>query len=80
MLLGAINNQLGNIGYMVAVEYVFYAFFALALLCIVAVLAGERLRAAKREAPARTVEWTTRGVCAVATAVSLVAIVALSTP
>jgi branched-chain amino acid transport system substrate-binding protein len=80
VLLGAINNQLGNIGYMVAVEYVFYAFFALALLCIVAVLAAERLRAAKRETPARVVEWVTRGVYAVATAVSLVAIVALSTP
>jgi hypothetical protein len=48
VLVGAINNQLGNIGYMVAVEYVFYAFFALALLCIVAVLTAERLRAAPR--------------------------------
>ena len=80
VLLGAINNQLGNIGYMVAVEYVFYAFFGLALLCIVAVLGAERLRAAKRERAAGRLEWGTRAVYAAATFASLAAIVALSTP
>jgi ABC-type branched-subunit amino acid transport system substrate-binding protein len=80
VLLSAINNQLGNIGYMVTVEYVFYAFFALALLCIIAVLSAERLRAAKRNQAAGTVEWITRAIYSGATAVSLGAVLVLSAP
>jgi hypothetical protein len=51
VLLTSINNQLGNVGYVIAVEYVFYIFFTLCLLCIVAVLAAERLRATNHGPP-----------------------------
>ena len=78
VLLTAINSQLGSIGYTVTVEYVFYVVFALALLCIVAVLSVERLRTAKRNRAADAVEWGTRGVYACATLVSLGAILAMS--
>lgn len=48
VLLTAINAQLGNVGYVIAVEYGFYVFFALCLVCIVVVLIGERQRLAGR--------------------------------
>jgi ABC-type branched-subunit amino acid transport system substrate-binding protein len=60
VLLSSINSQLGNIGYVIAVEYVFYLFFALCLLCIVSVLAGERLRVAGRQPQAVLVEQSAR--------------------
>jgi branched-chain amino acid transport system substrate-binding protein len=60
VLLSSINSQLGSIGYIIAVEYGFYIFFALCLLCIVAVLAAERFRAANRPATAVAVERTGR--------------------
>jgi ABC-type branched-subunit amino acid transport system substrate-binding protein len=60
VLLSAINNQLGNVGYVIAVEYGFYVFFLLCLLCIVSVLAAERLRASKRPESALIVEQTSR--------------------
>jgi branched-chain amino acid transport system substrate-binding protein len=44
VLLSAINNQLGSVGYTVAVEYVFYIFFCLSLLCIVSVVIAEGQR------------------------------------
>jgi branched-chain amino acid transport system substrate-binding protein len=44
VLLSSINAQLGNVGYVIAVEYGFYIFFALCLVCIVTVLVGERYR------------------------------------
>jgi ABC-type branched-subunit amino acid transport system substrate-binding protein len=61
VLLTAINSQLGGVGYTVAVEYVFYVFFGLCLLCIVAVLGAERLRTAGRAQTAVLTEsWTRR--------------------
>jgi ABC-type branched-subunit amino acid transport system substrate-binding protein len=60
VLLSAINSQLGNVGYVIAVEYGFYVFFALCLLCIVAVLAAERLRVAGRGPAAQAVELSSR--------------------
>jgi ABC-type branched-subunit amino acid transport system substrate-binding protein len=60
VLLTSINSQLGSIGYIIAVEYGFYIFFGLCLLCIVSVLAAERLRAASRPATAVAVERTGR--------------------
>jgi branched-chain amino acid transport system substrate-binding protein len=58
-LLAAVNSQLGGIGYTIAVEYAFYLFFALSLLCIVSVLMAERSRHAKRGATAVVIErWT----------------------
>jgi ABC-type branched-subunit amino acid transport system substrate-binding protein len=60
VLLSAINSQLGNVGYVIAVEYVFYIFFTLCLLCIVAVLAAERMRATGRGTVAQTIEQSAR--------------------
>ena len=61
VLLSAVNNQLGNTGYTMAVEYAFYVFFSLGLLSIVSVLIAERLRAAKRLQAIPVVEsWTER--------------------
>ena len=60
VLLSAINSQLGNVGYVIAVEYGFYMFFALCLLCIMIVLVAERLRTAGRGQTAVLVEQTGR--------------------
>ena len=60
VLLTAINNQLGAVGYTMAVEYVFFVFFGLSVLCIVAVLAAERLRASGHGTVAATTEQLTR--------------------
>ena len=62
VLLTSINSQLGNVGYVMAVEYVFYIFFALCLVCIVAVLGEERLRAARRPALAIAVDQAGRAL------------------
>jgi branched-chain amino acid transport system substrate-binding protein len=60
VLLSSINSQLGNVGYVIAVEYGFYVFFTLCLLCIVAVLFAERLRGAGRTSAALAVERSSR--------------------
>jgi branched-chain amino acid transport system substrate-binding protein len=60
VLLAAINSQLGNVAYTMDVEYAFYVFFALALLCILSVSAAERLRNAGRGRAALLAERTTR--------------------
>jgi len=60
VLLAAINSQLGNVGYVIAIEYGFYIYFALCLLCIVAVLIAERLRVAGHPETAVTVEQSAR--------------------
>jgi hypothetical protein len=66
VLLAAINAQLGSVGYLIAVEFIFYIFFALCLLCIVSVLAAERLRAAgKTPIAVRTEAWTRMAYVAV---------------
>lgn len=44
VLLSSINSQLGNVGYLIAVEYGFYIFFALCLVCILTALVGEKRR------------------------------------
>jgi hypothetical protein len=59
VLLSAVNNQLGGVGYTIAAEYAFYVFFALGLLCIFYVTVFERLRLSGREAVAARFE---RGV------------------
>jgi ABC-type branched-subunit amino acid transport system substrate-binding protein len=56
VLLSSINAQLGTVGYVMAVEYVFYVFFALCLIAIMSALAGERLRNVGRASSARLVE------------------------
>ncbi len=77
VLLTAINSQLGGIGYTVAVEYAFYIFFCLSLLCIVSVLAVERQRAAGRAAVGVALEHWTRVVFTVGVAVILVGALAM---
>lgn len=55
VLLNSINTQFGPVGYTLAIEYVFYQFLGLCLLCIVSVLARERLcKAELRRAAAIT--------------------------
>jgi ABC-type branched-subunit amino acid transport system substrate-binding protein len=60
VLLAAINGQLGNVGYVIAVEYGFFVFFALCLTCIVTVLLAERNRIAGRST--RAIENTGRAI------------------
>lgn len=60
VLLSSVNSQLGGVGYTIAVEYVFYAFLGLCLLCIVSVLAAERLRGAEQHDAARLMQQGTR--------------------
>jgi branched-chain amino acid transport system substrate-binding protein len=60
VLLSSVNSQLGGVGYTIAVEYVFYMFLSLCLLCIVAVLASERLRGAELHRAAALMKQGTR--------------------
>jgi branched-chain amino acid transport system substrate-binding protein len=60
VLLTSINSQLGNVGYIIALEYGFYIYFSLCLLCIVAVLIAERFRAAGRQTTAVVVDRSGR--------------------
>ena len=60
VLLASINNQLGNVAYTMDVEYAFYVFFALALLCPLSVSPTEQLRAAGRGRAALLAERATR--------------------
>jgi hypothetical protein len=71
VLLTAINASLGAIGYTVAVEYAFYVFFALSVLCIVSVLVAERLRVAQLFPVAVTVERASRLVFLAAVALTV---------
>jgi ABC-type branched-subunit amino acid transport system substrate-binding protein len=62
VLLTSINTQLGNLGYTIMAEYVFYVFFGLSLLCILSVLSAERLRVAGAKDRALAIErWTRAG-------------------
>jgi ABC-type branched-subunit amino acid transport system substrate-binding protein len=74
VLLSAVNNQLGGVGYTIAAEYAFYAFFALSLLCILYVNVFEGLRLDGREVLAGRLEQATRILFVVA----VVATVALA--
>ncbi len=78
VLLTSINSQLGSIGYIIAVEYGFYIFFGLCLLCIVAVLAAERFRAGGRPATAVAVERTGRYLYLFVMAGTLLAAIAIA--
>jgi hypothetical protein len=49
VLLGAVDNQLSGASYTVAIEYLFYVFFALCLVALVAGVLRERLHQLKRD-------------------------------
>jgi branched-chain amino acid transport system substrate-binding protein len=55
VLMIAINSQLPPIGYTVSVEFVFYVFFGLCLMAMIAGFVQERLRLAGK---ARSAAWT----------------------
>lgn len=73
VLLTAINSQLGSVGYTLAVEYAFYIFFGLSVLCIVSVLIAERLRTANNTPAAIRVEHFARISFIVAVAATVIA-------
>ncbi len=72
------NSQLGNVGYTMAVEYVFYFFFGLFLFAILSVLAAERFRVAGRGAMAERTEVAERTMFAVTVLGIVAAVVAAS--
>ena len=78
VLLTAINSQLGGVGYTIAVEYVFYLFFSLSLLCIVSVLEAERMRAAGRKPLSMLIERWTRRVFLIAFLATVAGAITLS--
>jgi hypothetical protein len=78
VLLAAINGQLGGIGYTIALEYAFYLFFGLSLLCVVAVLLAERFRDAKRIGTATATERRARVLFLLVVAMTVVAGVGLA--
>jgi ABC-type branched-subunit amino acid transport system substrate-binding protein len=76
VLLASLNTQLGAVGYTMAVEYIFYVYFALSLLCIVSVLTAERYRTAGKAKIAVRTEFFSRALFSflvVATAVAVLA-------
>jgi len=60
VLLTSINSQLVGIGYTVAVEYLFYIYFSLALLCLISLFVCERARLAEKLKLAFHLEYWTR--------------------
>lgn len=76
VLLSSINSQLGNVGYVIAVEYGFYGFFALCLLCIVALFVIEHYRLNGQTNSVATVERMSRLIFLLGFSVILLAAVA----
>jgi ABC-type branched-subunit amino acid transport system substrate-binding protein len=72
VLLLAVDNQLGDVGYTVAVEKIFYVFFALCLMVMLAGFGHERLRHAGRKHLCRVVDRTAQ-VVYVGTALATIA-------
>ena len=58
VLLLAVDNQLGDVGYTVAVEKIFYVFFALCLMAMLAGFGHERLRHTGRKRLCAVVDRT----------------------
>jgi len=76
VLLAALNTQLGAVGYTMAVEYIFYVYFGLSLLCIVSVLTAERYRTAGKAKIAVRTEFFSRALFAFLVAATAVAVLA----
>ena len=72
VLLLAVDNQLGDVGYTVTVEKIFYVFFALCLMTMLAGFSHERLRHAGRKRLCAAVDRTAQ-VLYVGTAVAAIA-------
>ncbi|AFY72807.1 ABC-type branched-chain amino acid transport system, periplasmic component [Synechococcus sp. PCC 7502] len=60
VLLTSINNQLSDTGYTVAIEYGFYVFFTLCLLCILVGLVLEKLRSKGHKTAITYLNYTSR--------------------
>ena len=60
VLLLSVNNQLGDIGYIVAIEYVFYIFFALCLATMMVGIAHDTLVTSHRPRGARILARTSQ--------------------
>ena len=72
VLLTAINSQLGNVGYMMAIEYAFFVFFGLTTFIIFSALMAQHFRHLKRDHLAVATERGTRAVFLLAVAGLLV--------
>ncbi len=72
VLLISMNNQLPDIGYTVAIEYVFYVFFGLCLLAIVSAFQGERLAVAGKKHAAILLNRWVKGVYVTAVIATIV--------
>jgi len=72
VLLTAINSQLTDVGYTTAIEYGFYAFFALCLFCVIVGLLTERLHTRKNPELANQFDLATRIIYPVATVIVFV--------
>lgn len=55
VLLNAINSQLTDVGYTVAIEYLFYIYFVICLSCIVVAMLADRMDASKRQKVAQRI-------------------------
>jgi hypothetical protein len=62
VLLSSINTQLGGVGYVLAVEYLFYVFFALCFFCILTFVVTERMRVQKHTERIARAELVSRGL------------------
>jgi len=68
-----VASQLGNVGYTMGVEYIFYVFFGLCLFSILSVLLAERLRVAGHGGVAPRTEFLSRVIYAIPAEVMIVA-------
>jgi ABC-type branched-subunit amino acid transport system substrate-binding protein len=76
VLQTSLDNQLGAVGYTMEIDYVFYVYFALSLLCIVSVLIAERYRSAGSGKTAVRTEISSRLLFAFLVAITVIALFA----
>jgi ABC-type branched-subunit amino acid transport system substrate-binding protein len=76
VLQTSLNTQLGAVGYNMEIDYVFYVYFALSLLCIVSVLIAERYRSTGSGKAAIRTEVASRLLFAFLVAVTVIALFA----
>jgi ABC-type branched-subunit amino acid transport system substrate-binding protein len=76
VLQTSLNTQLGAVGYTMEIDYVFYVYFALSLLCIVSVLIAERCRSTGSGQAAVRTEVLSRLLFALLVTVTVIALFA----